>query len=70
MAVLGEHMDFDNSGTASFNYRSGDPVWPKIQWEEPLKVEIEHYINCIMYGTQCLSGVDQARKVISILNAK
>ena len=69
MAVLGEHMDFDNSGTENFNYRSGDPVWPKIQWEEPLKVEIEHYINCIMYGTQCLSGVDQARKVISILNA-
>ncbi len=69
MAVLGQHMDFDNSGTENLNYRSGDPVWPRIQWEEPLKVEIEHYINCIMYGTQCLSGVDQARKVISILNA-
>ena len=68
MAVLGEHMDFDNSGTANFNYRFGDPVWPRIQWEEPLKVEIEHFIDCIIYGTQCLSGVNESKKVINILN--
>ena len=68
MAVLGEHMDFDNSGTTNFNYRFGDPIWPKIQWEEPLKVEIEHFIDCIIYGTQCLSGVNESKKVINILN--
>ncbi len=68
-AVLGEHMDFDDPSASIYNYRSGDAVWPEIQWEEPLKVEIEHYINCIMYGTQCLSGVDQAKNIVSILNA-
>ena len=70
MAVLGEHMDFDNSSAATFNYRFGDPVWPKIQWEEPLQVEVEHFIHCIKYGTKCLSGVEESKKVINILNAR
>ena len=67
MAVLGEHMDFDSPNELSFSHRSGDVNHPKIIWEEPLKIEIEHFIDCIMNGTKCLTGVDHARKVVSIL---
>ena len=68
MAILGENMDFDNHRTINFNHRSGDLVLPKIEWQEPLKVEIEHFIDCIQNGTECLTGVDHAKKVVQILS--
>ena len=69
MAVLGEHMDFDNHSTISFNHRSGDVVLPQIKWQEPLKVEIEHFVDCIQNGAECLTGPDHARNVVEILSA-
>ncbi|ODS32778.1 MAG: oxidoreductase [Candidatus Scalindua rubra] len=68
MAVLGEHMDFDNPTAFSFNHRSGDVLLPKIAWQEPLKVEIEHFVDCIQNGTKCLSGLEHAKKVVGILS--
>ncbi len=68
MAVLGENMDFDNHRTINFNHRSGDLVLPKIEWQEPLKVEIEHFIDCIQNGTKCQTGHEHAGKVVRILS--
>lgn len=68
MAVLGEHMDFDNPGIFSFNHRSGDVTLPKIEWQEPLKIEIEHFVDCICNGTECLTGLEHTKKVVSILS--
>lgn len=67
MAVLGKHMDFDKPNDFQFNHRSGDVVLPKIAWQEPLKVEIEHFIDCITNGTECITGVEHAKKVVQIL---
>ena len=67
MAVLGQNMDFDNPNTFNFNYRSGDVVLPKINWIEPLKIEIAHFVDCIQNGTECLTDADHAVKVINIL---
>lgn len=67
MAVLGEHMDFDDPSTFTFNHRSGNIVLPKIKWQEPLKVEIEHFVDCIQNGTPCLTNASHAEKVVSIL---
>lgn len=67
LAVLGEYMDFDNPGPFIFNHRSGDVVLPKIEWQEPLKVEIEHFIDCIQNGTECLTGPKHAKQVVNIL---
>ena len=67
MAVLGEYMDFDNPNGVSFNHRSGDVVFPKIKWEEPLKVEVEHFVDCIQNGTACLTGINHAKSVVGIL---
>ncbi len=67
MAVLGEHMDFDNPSLFSFNHRSGDVIMPKIEWEEPLKIEIAHFFDCILNKTRCLTDTQHAKKVVRIL---
>lgn len=67
MAVLGENMDYDNQHFCTFKHRSGDVILPKIDFQEPLKVEIEHFIDCIQNGTKCITGVDHAKKVVEIL---
>jgi len=67
MAVLGENMDYDNQHFKTFNHRSGDVLLPKIDFQEPLKVEIDHFIDCIQNGTECITGIDHAKKVVEIL---
>ena len=69
MAVLGENMDFDYPKPLKFNHRSGDATVPEIDWEEPLKVEIQHFVDCILKKTPCLTGFEHAKKVVSILEA-
>ncbi len=67
MAVLGEHMDFDKPELFNFNHRSGDVVYPIIPWEEPLKIEIQHFVECVQNHSPCLTYVQHAKRVISIL---
>jgi len=66
-AVLGENMDFDNPQRAQFNYRSGDIVLPEIKFREPLRVEAEHFIECVRTGQTPLTGLQHARNVVSVL---
>lgn len=68
MAVLGENMDYDKPDFQAFNYRAGDVLLPKINLQEPLKVEIDHFIDCIENGVQCITGTDHAKKVVEILS--
>jgi predicted dehydrogenase len=68
MAVLGENMDFDNNGFSKFNHRSGDILLPKIQYEEPLKKEIAHFVDCIQNGVTCVTGPEHALEVVRILS--
>lgn len=68
MAILGERMDFDKSAFPQFNYRSGDIISPKINYEEPLKTEISHFFNCIQNGKECLTNAEHAREVVRILS--
>ncbi len=66
-AVLGENMDFDNPRRLQFDYRSGDILMPQIRFSEPLRAEAEHYVDCIRNQRVPLTGIDHARKVVSIL---
>ena len=68
MAVLGEQMDFDKPDFFKFNHRSGDIVLPKIDYVEPLKTEVCHFLECIANGNKCLTGPEHAKKVIEILS--
>jgi predicted dehydrogenase len=68
MAVLGENMDYDKPDFQVFNYRAGDVLLPKIDLREPLKVEIDHFIDCIEKGIKCITGIDHAKRVVEILS--
>ena len=70
MAILGENMDFDHPGIFKFNLRSGDVLLPKIELVEPLKIEIEHFFDCIQNGIDCLSGPGHALEVVRILSGE
>ena len=66
-AVLGEHMDFDRPLPVDFSYRSGDILLPQVKFVEPLRVEAEHFIECIRTGKEPATGIPHARTVVSIL---
>ena len=68
-AVLGESMDFDNPLTFQFNHRNGDISIPNMKWIEPLKSEVQHFIDCILTKKSCLTGPEHAAKVVNILES-
>lgn len=65
MHSLKDNMDYDRP---SFEHRSGSVFEPDLVWEEPLKVEIEHFLDCIEGHTVCRTGPEHASKVVRILN--
>ena len=67
VSVLGEGMDFDSSNSFEFKHRAGNVVVPKIKWEEPLKIEIEHFLNCILKKDKCITDALHAYNVVEIL---
>jgi predicted dehydrogenase len=66
-AVLGEHMDFDHPLRTDFSYRSGDILLPQIRFVEPLRLEAEHFVECIRLGKEPATGITHARAVVSVL---
>lgn len=68
MATLGSDMDYDKNGGYTLTHRSGDIVYPCIPFEEPLKVEISHFFDCIVNQTPCLTGTKHAMEVVQILS--
>jgi predicted dehydrogenase len=66
-AILGQNMDFDQPQPPQFNYRSGDILLPQVKFTEPLRVEAEHFVDCIRNSRVPLTGLSHARVVVSIL---
>jgi len=66
-AVLGERMDYDDPVPLQFVHRTGDIRIPKINFREPLKVEVDHFLDCIEGKEECLTGPAHAREVVRIL---
>jgi predicted dehydrogenase len=66
-AALGEHMDFDHPARIDFSYRSGDILLPRVDFVEPLRLETEHFLDCIRTGKEPATGINHARTVVSIL---
>src|SRR6266404_9513479 len=46
-AILGQNMAFDQPQPTQFNYRSGDILLPEVKFTEPLRVEAQHFSDCI-----------------------
>ncbi len=67
ISVLGKKMDYDKSSVPKYVHRSDLVKIPYIDWVEPLKVEIAHFIDCIENGTKCLTDGVHAKSVVKIL---
>ena len=68
VSVLGRGMDFDSAPEFGFDHRSGDVVMPKVLWKEPLKMEIDHFADCVIRGEKCITDAEHALRVVDILS--
>ena len=69
VATLGNNMDFDTEKNYEFVHRFGDVSIPRVDWVEPLKSEINHFIDCIANDTPCKTDAVHAEKVVKILES-
>jgi predicted dehydrogenase len=66
---IGERMDYDQSGSYQLIHRTGDIWLPKISFQEPLKTEAAHFLDCLRNGEAPLTGPKHARDVVAVLEA-
>jgi predicted dehydrogenase len=66
---IGERMDYDQSGDFQLIHRTGDILLPRISFQEPLKTEAAHFLDCLRNGTPPLTGPQHARDVVAVLEA-
>jgi predicted dehydrogenase len=66
---IGERMDYDQSGDFQLIHRTGDILLPKIAFQEPLKTEAAHFLECLRKGLPPLTGPKHARDVVAVLEA-
>ena len=61
------HPYYDTYGDFQLSYRYGDVYIPRIEEKEPLKVECEHFVECITKGlTPNTDGINGLR-VVTVL---
>jgi predicted dehydrogenase len=66
---IGERMDYDQSGDFQLIHRTGDIWLPKISFQEPLRTEAAHFLECLRKGQPPLTGPKHARDVVAVLEA-
>jgi predicted dehydrogenase len=59
----------DTFGDFHCSYRYGDIVTPHIEFSEPLRIEAEHFIDCVVNGKKALSCGRVGLKVVKVLEA-
>ncbi len=59
----------DSFGEFQFNYRYGDIVAPFIEFHEPLRVEAEHFIDCVRTGAQPITDGHAGLQVVRVIEA-
>jgi predicted dehydrogenase len=60
---------YDSFAEFQFAYRYGDIYSPRIEEREPVRVECEHFIDCIRESKKPLSDGYSGLRVVSILEA-
>jgi predicted dehydrogenase len=60
---------YDTFADFHYSYHNGDSYIPHIRQEEPLKVECQHFLDCIETGLQPLTGGDEGLALVRILEA-
>ena len=60
---------YDTFAEFHYAYHYGDIYIPYVKQEEPLKVECQHFLDCIRTGATPISSGHQARDMVEILEA-
>jgi predicted dehydrogenase len=60
---------YESFGEFQLLLRAGDVLIPKINFVEPLKVECQHFVDCILSGDQPLTDGRDGLKVVKMLEA-
>jgi predicted dehydrogenase len=60
---------YDTFADFHYSYHYGDSYIPHIRQEEPLKVECQHFLDCIERGLEPLTGGDDGLELVRILEA-
>jgi predicted dehydrogenase len=63
------HPYQDTLGDFQLSYRNGDVNIPRIDESEPLKVECDHFIDCVKRGTSPNSDGHSGLRVVKVLEA-
>ena len=62
-------MDYDQSGAYQLIHRTGDILLPRVAFQEPLKTETAHFLECVRNSQLPLTGPKHARDVVAVLEA-
>lgn len=60
---------YDTFAEFTYSYHHGDVYVPFIKQDEPLKLEMRHFVECIKEGIQPLTGGPEGLEVVRILEA-
>ena len=67
MTIYDKGFDEDTGSYGEYITRSGDIWSPQIPNREPLRIECEHFIECIREGRQPLSDGPSGLRVVRVL---
>lgn len=59
----------DNTYNILLGYRTGDMWAPKLDGSEALRVEADHFVDCINNGTVPITGGERGMQIVQILEA-
>ncbi len=60
---------YDTFAEFHYSYHHGDVYAPFVRQEEPLKIECQHFIDCIQTGLRPLTGAPEALAIARVLEA-
>lgn len=60
---------YDTFAEFQYAYHYGDMYVPYVRQEEPLKIECQHFLDCIRDGSRPLSDGEQGRQLVNVLEA-
>lgn len=60
---------YDTFADFHYSYHYGDSYIPHIRQEEPLKIECQHFLDCIERGAEPLTGGEGGLELVEILEA-
>jgi predicted dehydrogenase len=69
VSVYDKGFDQDFSSYGEYIARSGDIWSPRVSNEEPLRIEVRHFVECVRDGVEPRSGGESGVRVVRVLEA-